>query len=219
MPYYPLYFQKPPIFGKWVFFGKHPFSKNKWVMTSSFQKRTHVHIYVYICIYIYRYRHIHTGYRYRWLTGLCVIQATDPIHTQTHTPINTNPFSLSPFRSLTCYRYRAARRLVCGRSDWGHRTYWARRRSRLSMCDMDYSDVWHDSFRCVTWLIRMCDVTYLVVAHDSFRCVRYDLIRCVTWPIQWSDRTYLDVWQDSFILLTSASLRCVTWPILMCEVS
>jgi len=27
----------------------------------------------------------------------------------------------------------------------------------ISLCDMTHSDVWHDSFRCVTWLIPICD--------------------------------------------------------------
>ena len=59
---------------------------------------------------------------------------------------------------------------------------------------MTPSDVWHASFRCVTWLIQMCDRTHSDVWQDSFRCV--------TWLIQMSDRTHSDVWQDSF--------RCVT---------
>jgi len=29
------------------------------------------------------------------------------------------------------------------------------------------SHVWHDSFRCVTWLIQMCDMTHLYVWRDS----------------------------------------------------
>ena len=36
-----------------------------------------------------------------------------------------------------------------------------------------YVPVWHDSVKCVTWLIDMCDMTYWYVWHD--------LLICVTW--------------------------------------
>ena len=35
-------------------------------------------------------------------------------------------------------------------------------------CGMPYSNVWHDSFICVTWLIHVCDMTHSCVWHDSF---------------------------------------------------
>ena len=44
-----------------------------------------------------------------------------------------------------------------------------------------HSCVWHDSFICVTWLIRMCDMTH--VWHDSFISV--------TWLIHMCDMTHL----------------------------
>jgi len=33
------------------------------------------------------------------------------------------------------------------------------------MCDMTHFFVWHDSFKCVTWLIHMCDMTHSYVSH------------------------------------------------------
>jgi len=82
------------------------------------------------------------------------------------------------------------------------------------MCDMTHSYVWHDSFICVTWLIRMCVMTHSHVLHDSFICV--------TWLIDVRDMTRWCVWHDSCIRVTwlvshqrvsapaSAILMCVT---------
>ena len=69
------------------------------------------------------------------------------------------------------------------------------------MCGMTHLYLWHDSFICVTWLIRMCDMTHLYVWHYSFRCV--------TWLIYMCDMTHSYVWHDPFI--------CVIWHIHMCE--
>jgi len=53
-----------------------------------------------------------------------------------------------------------------------------------------HSRVWHDSYMCMTRLIRMCDMTHTCVWHDSYACVTWlihvcDMIRdtcvCVTW--------------------------------------
>jgi len=79
------------------------------------------------------------------------------------------------------------------------------------VCDMTRSYVWletvdwmvHDSFVCVTWLIRMCDMTHWYVWHDSFTCV--------TWLVHMWDMTHLYVWHDSF--------TCVTWLIHMCDMT
>jgi len=61
------------------------------------------------------------------------------------------------------------------------------------MRDMTHSYAWHDS--CVTWLIHMCDMTrdmtHSYAWHDSY----------VTWLIHMHDMTH--AWHDSFI--------CVTW--------
>ena len=42
--------------------------------------------------------------------------------------------------------------------------------------------VWHESFGCVTWLIRMCTMTHSYVYHDSFVCVPWSFT-CLTWHI------------------------------------
>ena len=68
---------------------------------------------------------------------------------------------------------------------------------------MTHLYVWHDSFVCVTWLIRMCDMTHSYVWHDSFICV--------TWLIRMCDMTHSYVWHDSFIR--------VTWLIRMCDMT
>jgi len=54
----------------------------------------------------------------------------------------------------------------------------------VHICDTTHSYVWHDPFKCVTWLIYMCDVTY--VWHDSLTYVWLTYI-CVTWLIHMCD--------------------------------
>ena len=98
----------------------------------------------------------------------------------------------------------------------------------LHTCDMTHSHVWHDSFICVTWLIRiyeippscfldrwhdsfscvirlihMCDVTHAHVCHDSFICVTWRMPMCVM--------THSYVWHDSF--------PCVTWLVHTCDMT
>ena len=63
--------------------------------------------------------------------------------------------------------------------------------SRLHLCDMTCSYVWHDSFIRVAWLIHMCDVAHSYVWYDSFICV--------TWLIQMCDMNYSNVGHDSFM--------------------
>jgi len=84
----------------------------------------------------------------------------------------------------------------------------------IHTCDMTHSQVWHDSFTCVTWFMFTCDVTHTPEAagwqnsgqqlyhihscdmththlwHDS--CMR------VTWRIYTRDVTHSYVWHDSF---------------------
>jgi len=49
------------------------------------------------------------------------------------------------------------------------------------MCDITYSDVWHDSFRCVLRLAHMCSAILSYPWHDAFICV--------TWLNQMCDTT------------------------------
>ena len=82
------------------------------------------------------------------------------------------------------------------------------------MRDMTHSDVSHDSFRCVTWLVHMCDMTHSWLVHMcdmTHSDVSHDSIACVTWLIQMCDMTHSDVWHDSFI--------CVTWRIHPCDMT
>jgi len=92
----------------------------------------------------------------------------------------------------------------------------------IHMCDMTHSHVWHDSF---IWLIHMCDMTHSHVWHDSFICV--------TWLIHMRDMTHSHVWHDSVIRVTwlihmcamtlsyvgQGLYICVTWLIHMCDVT
>jgi len=66
------------------------------------------------------------------------------------------------------------------------------------MCDMTHSDVWHDSFTCVTWLIQMCDITHFKCVTWLISSVWHDSFRCVTRLIYMRDMTHSDVWRDSF---------------------
>jgi len=84
--------------------------------------------------------------------------------------------------------------------------------SRASQgCDMTHSCVRHDSFKCVTWLLRMCGVTY---------------VDCVTWRkgVTWRmhDMVHAYMWCDPllFALATRESGACVcqftTWYVWHC---
>ena len=46
--------------------------------------------------------------------------------------------------------------------------------THIHMCDMTHSNVWHDSFICVTWLIHMCDMIRSYVWYDSSMCVQHN---------------------------------------------
>jgi len=75
---------------------------------------------------------------------------------------------------------------------------------RSSMCDMTHSCsiciahvmIW------VAWLIHMCDMTHPYVWHDSSRCVTWLIHICLTWLIHMCERTHLCVSHGSFIFVT-----------------
>ena len=81
-----------------------------------------------------------------------------------------------------------------------------------------------DSFVCKTWLIRIWDMTHSYVRLDTFVCgtwlihicdlthayVSHDSFVCVTWLIRMCDMTHSYVSHDSFV--------CVTWLIRMLDV-
>jgi len=87
----------------------------------------------------------------------------------------------------------------------------------IRTCDMTHSYVWHDSFVCVTWLIHMCDLTHSYVWHDSFVCV--------TWLDRMFDMIYSYVWHDSFVCdmthlyVWPDSFVRATWLIRMCDMT
>jgi len=74
--------------------------------------------------------------------------------------------------------------------------------------------VWHDSFMCVTRLIRIRDTTHSYEWPDSLH-VRHNLFICVTPPVY--------VWHDSFLCVTRLihvwhdPFLCVTRLIYMCD--
>jgi len=105
------------------------------------------------------------------------------------------------------------------------------------MCDMTYWDMWRDSLRCGTWLVRMGDMTRSNVWRDSLKCgtwlihvcsfVTHDPLRCVTWLIHMCrslgciHTTWLiKMWDMTYSYVCSCvthdSLSCVfTWLIHM----
>ena len=106
------------------------------------------------------------------------------------------------------------------------------RSSPPSMCEMNHSYVWNDSFICMTWLIHVWDVTHSHVCYCSFICVTWpesfiwhDSFIRVTWPIYMRDMTHSHVWHDWFICVTvlivmyEESFICVTWFIHMCDMT
>ena len=60
------------------------------------------------------------------------------------------------------------------------------------MCDDDW-------FTCVMWLVRVCDVTYSDGWHDSIMYVWHDSFKRVTWLIRVCDVTYSYMWHDSIM--------------------
>jgi len=70
---------------------------------------------------------------------------------------------------------------------------------RMCMCvsHLTHSDMYHDSFRCVTWLfhkqILFVRVTWLIPTVGTLMCM------CHTWRIPICTTTYFDVWHDSSI--------------------
>jgi len=84
------------------------------------------------------------------------------------------------------------------------------------MCDMTHCDVWHDSLRCVTWLIAMCDMTHCDVWRIMFFC--HDSIHDV-WP--WLTDVWpwlIDVW-SWLIDVWPWFIDVWPWLIEMCEIS
>jgi len=91
-------------------------------------------------------------------------------------------------------------------------------------CDSAYSYVWHDSFRCVTWLV--VDVIHSRVWVGSYRGVTLRICTCCMAHLRgWHDSCAgiyescytceLYVWHDSFIRLHSYvshnSFEFLTW--------
>jgi len=107
------------------------------------------------------------------------------------------------------------------------------------------SNVWHDSFICVTWLIHTCDLTHSIyvtwhihtyewVGTDKFVVSHTCGTLCRPYVnIQRCDMTHSYVWHDSFICMIwlihmcdtthsyawHDSFICVTWPIHTCEMT
>jgi len=114
-----------------------------------------------------------------------------------------------------------------------NREFWIADRSQqvlMHVCGMTHSCAWHDSFKCVTWLIgiwhdplrwvtwliAMCALTRWYTWHDSDnsgwliapnRCS----FVCVPRLIEMCDTTHWDAWHDS--------LTCVTWLSDMCDMT
>jgi len=83
---------------------------------------------------------------------------------------------------------------------------------KTRMCDMTHPHEWHDSSKCVTWLIHMNDMTHPNVWHDSSTCV--------TWLIHMYDMTHLPVWHGTDLAASLLKTRmcdmthsciCVIW--------
>jgi len=72
------------------------------------------------------------------------------------------------------------------------------------ICDMPHSYVWHDSCKCVIWLVDMS----WYVRHDSSTC-EPGLLISVPWRIRICNMTHAHAWHDSLI--------CVTGIIHMCD--
>ena len=84
----------------------------------------------------------------------------------------------------------------------------------IHMCDMTHSNVWHNSFACVTLLIHVCDMTHSPIWCDSHMAGRYHLC-CAYAKLTCTLRlaTLCNTLQhsDSFV--------CVTWLIYSMSIS
>ena len=93
-------------------------------------------------------------------------------------------------------------------------------RAAKTLAPMTYSDVWHDSSTCVTWLIH---TAYTPRGHRAARYPgAHDSFMCVTWLIRVCDITYSHVWQTHpYHTYASRPSRSMTprrpWLIHMCD--
>ena len=90
----------------------------------------------------------------------------------------------------------------------------------ISMCDMTHSNVWYDSFICVTWLIHMCAMTHSYVCHDLFICVKWNRVnkshvrKSLIRPM-----AHTFVWHDSFLCVTCLISMCAMTYLYVCHKS
>ena len=100
------------------------------------------------------------------------------------------------------------------------------------ICDILHSNVWRDSFICVTWRIQLCDMTHSYVWHDSSIC---DMTHSnMTWLMHvWHDWCIVmwhmnewvmscDIWMShsrgrSELCDTWRTRSCVTWRVTWCD--
>jgi len=103
---------------------------------------------------------------------------------------------------ITCVSSRVC---MC---DMTHSYVWHRycgNKRRVCRCAMTHSCVWHEAFVCVTWLIHMCDMR-LVGIRDIHVCVCVTyMCVCVTWFVH-TCVSY--VWHDSCIYVTWLTHMC-----------
>ena len=87
--------------------------------------------------------------------------------------------------SYVCYDwFVCVRRLVLRLVSYLH-MYWCIWRAHAPdgthICDSHVSDLWHDSFMCVTWLIHVCDMTHSYLWHDSFKSMTWLICHYQEW--------------------------------------
>jgi len=93
------------------------------------------------------------------------------------------------------------------------------------MCGMTHADVWHDSCRCVAWLMQMCGMTHADVRHASDApATHVRATEPMPCPIHMCEMSPLYVWHDSFIWVTwfmhmCDTTRCVARNIRTCDMT
>jgi len=91
------------------------------------------------------------------------------------------------------------------------------------MCDMIYSYVWRDSFKCVAWLLRMCDMAHSYDEPCSWVIKESELCSCAAQTLVWlMNKAHSYDEPCSWVIKESVLLRlfyyssiCVTWLIHM----
>jgi len=198
--------------------------------------RSDVYIYIYVhkCLYTYIYSYIQVSLHTN-ITCSCVCQDTLRYVTRyvqmcdmTHLDVWHDSFrdTRCPLIATAAHPHRLCDAFIsltrwvemCDMTRWNvwHSTH---------ECVMTCSDMWRDTFRCVTWPIQMCDMTLLgIVDAHSLRLLQtpssdlWLLYLCDMTYIQICDMTHWDVWYSILRTQKPINSYCHTYSSTLCRI-